>query len=54
MRSIASLQGVVLEGSPAARNPNYNPYKNPELLFVLFDKFVFDKKSFICFQCFIL
>ena len=33
MRSNASLEGVVLEGSPAARNPNENLYKNPELSF---------------------
>ena len=31
MRSNASLEGVVLEGSPAARNPNDNLYKNPKL-----------------------
>ena len=34
MRSNTSLEGVVLEGSPAARNPNKNLYKNPKLLFV--------------------
>ena len=33
MRSNASLKGGGLEGSPAARNPNQNLYKNPELSF---------------------
>ena len=40
MRSNTSLEGGGLEGSPAARNPNQNLYKNPELSVFVFKNFI--------------